>query len=130
MNEGAGASASWPAGAGRPLLHLAVRREWERAQASGAYDRSTIDTSLAEEGFIHCSFPEQVQATADRYYRGRDDIVLLVVDPDRLDVRVERASSGEGFPHVYGPIPVEAVTSVQPVPLGPDGRLALDDLSG
>ena len=116
----------------RRLLHLAVASEWERAQASGEYDRSTIDTSLAEEGFIHCSFPEQVQATADRYYRGRDDIVLLVVDPGLLDVDVvvEAASSGERFPHVYGPIPVGAVTSVRPVPLGPDGRLVLDAVSG
>lgn len=114
------------------LLHLAVAAEWERALSSGEYDRSTIDTSLAEEGFIHCSFPEQVQATADRYYRGRDDIVLLVVDPGLLDVDVvvEAASSGERFPHVYGPIPVGAVTSARPVPFGPDGRLVLDDVSG
>ncbi len=115
-----------------PIFHLAVAAEWERARASGAYDRSTIDTSLAEEGFIHCSFPHQVQATADRYYRGRDDIVLLAVRPDRLgvDVVVEEASSGERFPHVYGPIPVDAVTSATPVPLGADGRLDLGSLSG
>ncbi|HAS12667.1 MAG TPA: DUF952 domain-containing protein [Acidimicrobiaceae bacterium] len=115
-----------------PLLHLAVAGEWERARARGTYERSTIDTSLEEEGFIHCSFPEQVQATADRYYRGRDDIVLLRVDPDLLgvDVVVEEARSGERFPHVYGPIPVEAVTSAEPVPMGPDGRLDLGWLSG
>jgi uncharacterized protein (DUF952 family) len=101
-------------------------------EAAGTYERSTIDTSLEEEGFIHCSFPEQVQATADRYYRGRDDIVLLRIDPDRLGVEVvvEEARSGERFPHVYGPIPVDAVTSAQPVPMGPDGRLDLGWLSG
>jgi glutathione S-transferase len=115
-----------------PLLHLAVASEWERARAAGAYDRSTIDTSLAEEGFIHCSFAHQVQATADRYYRGRDDIVLLAIDPARIDaeVLVEEAASGERFPHVYGPIPVDAVVSARPVPLGTDGRLDLDALSG
>lgn len=114
------------------LLHLAVAAEWERARARGTYERSTIDTSLEEEGFIHCSFPEQVQATADRYYRGRDDIVLLRVDPDRLDadVVVEEARSGDRFPHIYGPIPVEAVTSAEPVPMGPDGRLDLSWFSG
>ena len=115
------------------LLHLAVAGEWERARARGTYERSTIDTSLEEEGFIHCSFPDQVQATADRYYRGRDDIVLLRIDPDRLDpgvdVVVEETRSGERFPHVYGPISVGAVASVQPVPIGPDGRLDLGWLS-
>lgn len=115
-----------------PLLHLAVSAEWERARSAGSYERSTIDTSLAEEGFIHCSFPHQVQATADRYYRGRDDIVLLRFDPDRLDagVVVEAATSGEQHPHVYGPIPVGAVISVERVPMGPDGRLDLAWLSG
>ena len=115
-----------------PLLHLAVAEEWERARAAGTYERSTIDTSLEDEGFIHCSFPEQVQATADRYYRGRDDIVLLRIDADQLgvDVVVEEARSGERFPHVYGPIPIEAVTSADPVPIGPDGRLDLDRVSG
>jgi glutathione S-transferase len=114
------------------LLHLAVAAEWERARSAGAYERSTIDTSLEEEGFIHCSFPHQVQATADRYYRGRDDIVLLRVDPTRVDaeVVVEESSSGERFPHVYGPIPVSAVVSAEPVPMGPDGRLDLAWLSG
>ena len=114
------------------LLHLAVAAEWERARSAGAYERSTIDTSLEEEGFIHCSFPHQVQATADRYYRGRDDIVLLRVDPARVDaeVVVEESSSGERFPHVYGPIPVAAVVSVEPVPMGADGRLDLAWLSG
>jgi len=112
-----------------PLHHLALAEAWDRARASGSYDRSTIDRSLAEEGFIHASFAEQVQGTADRYYRGRADVVLLTIDPARLDaeVRVEAASSGEAYPHVYGPIPVEAVTAVQPVPLGADGRL---DLAG
>lgn len=115
-----------------PLLHLAVGEEWERARGAGSYERSTIDASLQEEGFIHCSFPHQVQATADRYYRGRNDIVLLRIDPARLgaDVVVEEASSGERFPHVYGPIPVEAVTSVEPVPMGADGRLDLARFSG
>jgi uncharacterized protein (DUF952 family) len=114
------------------LLHLAVAAEWERARARGTYERSTIDTSLDEEGFVHCSFPHQVQATADRYYRGRDDIVLLRIDPDRLaaDVVVEESSSGEGFPHVYGPIEVGAVVAVDPVPMGPDGRLDLAAVSG
>lgn len=137
MSDGApagrGASfPSWPAGAREPLLHLALAGEWERARAAGSYERSTIDTSLQEEGFIHCSFPHQVQATADRYYRERDDVVLLRIDPGRVgvDVVVEEAASGERFPHVYGPIPVEAVTSVEPVPVGPDGRLELGRLSG
>lgn len=104
---------------GRALLHLALCDEWERAIAAGGpYDRSTIGVSLAEEGFIHCSFPDQVAATAERYYAGRDDVVVLVVDPDRLDaaIRVEDlGGTGVEFPHVYGPIPLAAVVAVEDV---------------
>lgn len=108
------------------LYHLAVQAEWQRALAGGEpYRRSTIDTSLEEEGFIHCSFAPQVQATADKYYRDRPDVVLLEIDPALLDceVRVEH-----GFPHIYGPMNVDAVVWAVPVPLAADGRLATGPL--
>lgn len=101
------------------ILHLALRAEWEAAVASGGpYDRSTVGVSLAEEGFIHCSFPDQVVATAERYYAGRDDVIVLVIEPDLVgaDVRVEDlGGTGVEFPHVYGPIPVEAVVAVEDI---------------
>lgn len=101
------------------ILHLALRGEWEAAVARGGpYDRSTIGVSLAEEGYIHCSFPEQVAETAERYYAGRDDVIVLVVDPARVgaDVRIEDlAGSGVEFPHVYGPIPLDAVVETTTV---------------
>ena len=85
-----------------PIYHLARRSHWEAGQAEGAYRQSTVDWTLAEEGFIHCSFAEQVAATADRYYRDVEDVVLLTIDPAKTDaeVRVEK-----GFPHIYGPVP-------------------------
>lgn len=113
------------------LYHLAARAEWESALAAGSYRRSTLDRSLEEEGYIHCSFAAQVQGVADRYYRGRPDIVLLTIDPARLTAptQVEDLGSGEAYPHVYGPLDVDAVVRVDEVPLGVDGRLAVQ-LSG
>ena len=85
-----------------PILHLAIESEWQAAvDADEPYDRSTIGVSLAEEGYIHCSFPEQVAATAERYYAGRDDVIVLVVDPDRLGAPVvveDLSGSGQSFP--------------------------------
>ncbi|MDE3207133.1 MAG: DUF952 domain-containing protein [Acidobacteriota bacterium] len=100
------------------LFHLALAGDWD--PGASHYRGSTIGRTLAEEGFIHCSTAEQVQATADRYYRGRSDVVLLGIDPERVgaDVRVEG-----GFPHLYGPLPTAAVVSATPVEVGPDGRL-------
>lgn len=102
-----------------PILHLAIEAEWQAAVDEGRpYDRSTIGVSLEDEGYIHCSFPEQVAATAERYYAGRHDVVVLVVDPARVGAPVvveDLASSGQSFPHVYGPIPVDAVVAVEDV---------------
>lgn len=94
-----------------PIYHLALRPTWEAAQSGGTYQQSTVDRTLQEEGFIHCSFAEQVEGTAERYYGDIDDVVLLTIDPTKVDaeVRVEN-----GFPHIYGPLPVKAVVDVRP----------------
>lgn len=94
------------------IHHLALRAEWDDAVAAGGpYRRSTIGRSLDEEGFIHCSFAEQVDQTAALYYAGRDDVLLLTIETDRLaaEVRVEG-----GFPHIYGELPLDAVVEVTP----------------
>jgi glutathione S-transferase len=114
------------------LFHLAIDVDWIAAlQSDGCYRASTVGRSLDDEGFVHCSFASQLQATADRFYAGRRDVLLLAIDPLRLDVpvRVEPApGTGERYPHVYGPIPVDAVVWAQPVPLGPSGLLDLESL--
>lgn len=109
------------------LYHLAVADEWNEAvHRGGPYTRSTAHRSLEEEGYIHCSMESQLQDTADRHYRGRDDVVLLSIDPALVDaeIRVEDLHGmAESYPHVYGPIPLTAVISAKPVPLRADGTL-------
>ena len=112
----------------RDLFHLALREDWERAEATGTYTGSTIGRSLADEGFVHCSFADQVSAVAQRYYRGRGDVVLLEIDPALLDceVRVEAVGAAtEEYPHVYGPVPVSAVVNVESLAIEDGGRLRL-----
>ena len=96
------------------IHHIAVAREWEAAIASGTYRRSTLDQSLDDVGFIHCSTADQVPGTLARIYAGcPEPLVLLTIDPAALggiEVKVE-----DGFPHVYGPLPTDAVTSVEPI---------------
>jgi uncharacterized protein (DUF952 family)/catechol 2,3-dioxygenase-like lactoylglutathione lyase family enzyme len=102
------------------LFHLADGDEWARAVDVGtAYSMSMPGVPLAEVGFVHCSYAHQVQPTADRWYRGRDGLVLLTIDPARLAAAVE---VDDGFPHVYGPIDVDAVVAQRDVPVL-DGRL-------
>ena len=102
------------------IYHVALARDWEAACAGGQYAVSTLGRTLAEEGFIHASRADQWEAVRQRFYAGvAEPLVLLVIDPSRLTavVRDEPVPGlEETFPHVYGPIDLEAVVDV--VPLG------------
>ena len=110
----------------RHVYHLALRHAWEAAREGGEpYCRSTIDRSLDDEGFIHCSYRDQVQGVADRFYRSRTDVLLLTIDTSKVEAEVRTEN---GFPHLYGPLQIEAVVRVEPVPWGDDGRLLVSAL--
>ncbi|KAB1981901.1 DUF952 domain-containing protein [Streptomyces triticiradicis] len=102
-----------------PLLHLTERSLWDAARASGTFEISTRGRTLQEEGFIHCSLRRQLPAVAAMVYgsyTGPDELVVLVIDAERLTapVRFEAVKpGGEEFPHVYGPIVVDAVVDVE-----------------
>lgn len=106
------------------ILHITTAAEWEAAQALGDYRLDTLDT----EGFIHCSTREQVLGPANAMYRGRADLVLLVIDPSRLAANLVYEDSHETgvlFPHLYGPLNLDAVTQVVPFPPRTDGTFEL-----
>lgn len=102
------------------ILHLTERSLWDAARAHGTYEMSTRGRTLQEEGFIHCSTREQLPKVAAFLYGSYDgpgELVVLVIDPARLDVPLRYEApepGGEEFPHVYGPIPVDAVVGVEP----------------
>lgn len=107
------------------IYHLALRHAWDAASREGEYRRSTIDTSLDEEGFIHCSYRDQVQGVADRFYRDRTDVLLLTIDASKVLAEIKTENS---FPHIYGPLPIDAVVRVEPVECHDDGRLLVNAL--
>lgn len=106
---------------GDPLLHITTGQAWQTAEAHGAYRADSLTT----EGFIHCSTAKQVAAVAEALYPGRTDLILLIIDPKRVtaDIRYEDCyASGQAFPHVYGPIPLDAVVRILAYRPAPDGR--------
>jgi uncharacterized protein (DUF952 family) len=103
------------------IFHVAERTRWEASQAEGRYTASTIGRELADEGFIHLSTRDQVAGVLDRFYRGVPDLVLLHVDESRLQAPLvyERVGDApEPFPHLYGPLDVDAVVAVEDLPTG------------
>jgi len=105
------------------IFHITSDAEWQVAQVFGQYRPKRF----AEEGFIHCSYAHQVKSVADRLFKGGSDLVLLQIDPSRLSCRIvdENLEGGEQlFPHVYGALPIGAVSMVHPFPCEADGSFA------
>jgi uncharacterized protein (DUF952 family) len=101
------------------ILHICPHAEWLAALASGVYRAPSLET----EGFVHCSRPEQVLPVANRFYQETPDLVLLWIEVELLqsEVRWEAAEGGELFPHVYGPVELDAVSAVTQLIPDPDG---------
>jgi uncharacterized protein (DUF952 family) len=106
------------------LFHITTHAAWGEGASRGTYEGDT----LRSQGFIHCSTEPQVVEVADRLFRGRTDLLLLVIDAAAIspEVRYENLEGGaEQYPHVYGPLNRDAVTGTLPLPPGPDGRFTL-----
>lgn len=103
------------------IYHLAFRDDWETGLAAGEYRAP----SLVEEGFIHASGDEaQALGVAARLFAGRTDLLVLDVDTVLLGegspVIREPARSGEIYPHIYGPIALNAVVRIRKLVPDPD----------
>ncbi len=118
------------------ILHITSKQEWSAAQSRGEYTARSLST----EGFIHFSTDKQAVNVANAFYRGRTDLILLVVDETKLDAELkweapagppaEKVSEADLFPHLYGPLNLNAIASVfdfQPDPV--TGKFTLPKLA-
>ncbi|MEH1017520.1 DUF952 domain-containing protein [Micromonospora sp. CPCC 206060] len=99
------------------IYKLLAATEWDQARAQGRYAGSAVDH---HDGFIHFSAADQLAETARRHFAGVTGLTLLTVDPTRLGagLRWEASRGGALFPHLYGPLPVDAVVAVDDLPAG------------
>lgn len=91
------------------IYHIVLSEIWA-AFDSGLYRHA----SLATEGFIHCSFRDQLDAVIARYYANEPEVVILEIESDRLMSRMikEPSTNREIYPHIYGPINRDAIVRV------------------
>jgi uncharacterized protein (DUF952 family) len=100
------------------IFHITDAATWAESQRKGQHTGSTRGIDLAEEGYIHCSTHEQWPGVLRRFYAGDRDLLLLHIDESALTspLRYERLGDApDTFPHVYGPIDLAAVVSVEPL---------------
>jgi uncharacterized protein (DUF952 family) len=108
------------------ILHLAFVDQWAAAQQAGSYRWSTRGKSLDDGAtFIHASRPEQVATVANFAYADvTEPLCLLVIDTTRLISALcveDLDGTGTTFPHIYGPLNLDAVVDVRPYTRGADG---------
>jgi uncharacterized protein (DUF952 family) len=93
------------------IYHVVIPAEWEAAANESFFEAK----SLSSEGFIHCSYADQLEGVLERYFADAGEVVILHLDANRLTSPLvsEPSTNGEAFPHIYGPINEDAIVSVE-----------------
>lgn len=106
-----------------PIYKIARPEEWAEAEGTGLFTGSPDDR---RDGYLHFSAADQVRETARKHFGSEDMLLLVAVDASALGpaLRWEVSRGGARFPHLYGPLPLSAVTSVVPVRRGAEGEFA------
>ena len=89
------------------IYHIVLPEKWETVKEYSTYSAESLKT----EGFIHCSFDHQLDGVIGRYYSDKPKLVILTIDPKKLTSKLvsEPSTGGEEYPHVYGPINLDAI---------------------
>lgn len=101
---------------------------WREAEQAGTFTGAPVDLA---DGFIHFSTAAQVAGTAAKHFFGQRDLLLVAVAADALgdSMRWEPSRGGALFPHLYAPLPLSAVRSVERLTTSPDGVVQIPDLA-
>ena len=95
---------------------------WHEAERAGRFEGAPVDRA---DGYIHFSTAAQAPETAAKHFSGQADLLLVAVDRAALGpaLKDEASRGGDLFPHLYGPLPLDAVRWVRPLPLGSNGHV-------
>lgn len=92
------------------IYHVVLPEDWKKFEGKEFYEAENLDS----EGFIHCSFAEQLDGVLERYYSGVAQVLVLEIDSNKLTSKLinEPSTNGEIYPHIYGKINRDAIMSV------------------
>ena len=93
------------------IYHIVLPEMWETVKNNSTYSADSLET----EGFIHCSYDHQLDDVIERYYLSAPKLVILKLDVNKLTSKLvsEPSTGGEVYPHIYGPINLDAVADTE-----------------
>ncbi len=112
----------------RLIFKICPLKVWQVAEKEGYFAGATIDL---EDGYIHFSAGDQVRETANKYFRGQKDLLLIAVDAQALGekLRWEPSRGGALFPHLYDRLELSSVVWTKDLPLQEDGTFAFPEMA-
>ena len=98
------------------IYHIVMPDVWENFKDREFYQAA----SLAAEGFIHCSYADQLEAVLQRYYKDAETVLILTIDHEKLKSKLihEPSTGGEIYPHIYGEINLDAIVKIEEKRIG------------
>ncbi len=93
------------------IYHIVLPDVWEKFKNEYEYEAE----SLASEGFIHCSYRNQLDEVLERYYKNADIVLILHINLHYLTAKfiAEPSTNREIYPHIYGKINKSAIVNVE-----------------
>lgn len=93
------------------IYHIVLPEVWERFKEEYEYEAE----SLASEGFIHCSYRNQLDDVLQRYYSNAEKVLILAINPHLLtsELVAEPSTNREIYPHIYGKINKSAIVDIE-----------------
>ncbi len=93
------------------IYHIVLPEVWENFKDQEFYEAK----SLATEGFIHCSYRNQIDEVLERYYKDAGKVLILNINPHLLTSELisELSTNSEYYPHIYGKINKTAITEIE-----------------
>jgi len=95
------------------IYHIVMPEIWEKFKNKDFFESETLES----EGFIHCSFREQLESVLQRYYKDVERILILEIDSEKLKSKLiaEPSTNNEIYPHIYGEINCDAIVGIEEI---------------
>ena len=100
------------------IYHIVTPEVWDKFKNEDFYEAESLQT----EGFVHCSFAEQLEMVLERYYKDAEKVLILEIETDELTSKLvnEPSTNDEIYPHIYGKINKNAIVGIE------EGKLSTD----